>query len=185
MRLTKIAAILLLGIHLCCSVCQSAVFNYFINLSDKQVARAIDHAGYNDAELVEIAIPLNMPYLASHDNYERYDGSIEFNGLHYNYVKRKVSNDTLRLLCIPNEQKTELYSVKNDYAKQLSDVSSGKKSNEPTVKKGSFFSEYSKQSVQYTFTVINSSIQYNKSFKQTLLTDCFIDAPCKPPQAGI
>lgn len=183
--MTKIAAILLLGIHLCSSVCHSFVFNYFINLSDKQVVKQLNNAAYNDAELVEIAIPLNMPYLVSHDNYERYDGSIEFNGTHYNYVKRKVSNDTLRLLCIPNEQKTALYTVKNDYAKQLSDAPLGKKGNESTVKKSSFFGEYSNQSVQYNFTYLKATIQQNSIIQQALLTDCFIELPGKPPQATI
>lgn len=180
--MTKIAAILLLGIHLCSSICHSFVFNYFIDLSDKQVVEQLDNAAYNDAELVEIAIPLNMPYLVSHDNYERYDGSIEFNGTHYNYVKRKVSNDTLRLLCIPNEQKAALITVKNDYAKQLSDAPLGKKSNESTVKKSSFFSEYNNLSVQYNFTSIQAAIQQNSINKQALLTDCFIESPGKPPQ---
>ncbi|CAN5526375.1 hypothetical protein BH10BAC2_BH10BAC2_25310 [soil metagenome] len=185
MHLTKIAAILLLGIHLCSSICHSFVFNYFINLSDKQIVREIDNTGYNDAELVEIAIPLNMPYLVSRDNYERYDGSIEFNGTHYNYVKRKVSNDTLHLLCIANEQKTELYNAKYDYTKQLSDASSGKKSSGSSIKKSSFFSEYSNHPVQYNFTSIASVIQQNKACKQVLLADCFVDAPGKPPQVSI
>lgn len=181
----KIAAILLLVIHLCSSICHSIVFNYFINLSDKDIVRQLDNAAYTDAELVEIAIPLNMPYLVSRDKYERYDGSIEFNGTHYNYVKRKVSNDTLHLLCIPNEQKTELYSAKNDYTKQLSDASSGKKSSESSIKKSSFFSEYNNQPVQYNFTSTALFIQHKKSLNQTLLTDCFIDAPGKPPQISI
>jgi len=180
--LTKITAILLLSIHLCSSICHSLVFNYLIDLSDKQVVRQINNAAYNDAELVEIAIPLNMPYLVSRDNYERYDGSIEFKGTHYNYVKRKLSNDTLHLLCIPNGQKTELYTAKSHYTQQLSDAPSGKKSSESSIKKSSFFSEYSSQPLQYHFSLLRATVAQHNTVNLALLTDCFIESPCKPPQ---
>ena len=88
------------------------MFNYLINLSDNHTEQLLDKNTYNDAALVEIAIPLNMPYMSNQANYERYDGSIEINGMHYNYVKRKINNDTLHILCIPNEEKTQLHEAK-------------------------------------------------------------------------
>jgi hypothetical protein len=169
---------------LCSSVCYSFVFKYFISLSDKGAIAQIDKAAYEDAELVEIAIPLNMPYLQSQENYERCDGSIEFNGTHYNYVKRKASNDTLHLLCLPNTQKTQLYATKNDYAKQLSDASSNKKGNESSVIKSSFFNEYSYQSMQYDLTVFHTVVQHITD-TYPFLASCFIETAGKPPQSFI
>jgi hypothetical protein len=55
---------------------------------------------YSDEQLVEIRIPLNMPYYSDKD-YEAVYGETDFNGEHYQYVKRKVSANTLYLLCLP------------------------------------------------------------------------------------
>ena len=183
--MTKIGAILLLIVHLCSSVCYSFVFKYFISLSDKDAVAQIDKSAYKDAELVEIAIPLNMPYMQSQDDYERCDGSIEFNGTHYNYVKRKTSNDTLHLLCLPNSQKTKLYATKNDYAKQLSDAPSGKKGSESSAMKSTFFSEYSFQFMQYDLTLSHILINQHTTTKNPFLASCFIETAGKPPQSII
>lgn len=123
-----------------------------------------------------------MPYLVSHNNYERYDGSIEFNGTHYNYVKRKVSNDTLHLLCIPNQQKAALYTAKKDYALQVSDAASGEKNNATPVKKVAFFNEYSNESLQYYFALANTSTNQYAAANTAALADCFIELTGKPPQ---
>jgi hypothetical protein len=80
---------------------------------------------YNDEQLVEIRIPLNMPYY-SDKNYEEVYGETDFNGEHYQYVKRKVSDNTLYLLCLPNKEKTNLVKVKNEFTKAVNDIPGNK-----------------------------------------------------------
>ncbi len=60
----------------------------------------IDNDNYVDENLVEVKVPINMQYFANWKNYERCDGEIEYEGTHYNYVKRKLSNDTLSIASI-------------------------------------------------------------------------------------
>ena len=149
MPLKKTAAIFFILVHLCSSTCYSFFFNYFIQLSDTQLVQQLDTDNYKDADLVEIAMPLHMPYIINSNGYERYDGEIELNGAHYNYVKRKVSNDTLYILCLPNIQKAQVCAAKNDYTKQLSDIQSPKKSNESTAKKSLVLQEYNIHCIQF------------------------------------
>ena len=80
---------------------------------------------YSDEQLVEIRIPLNMPYY-SDKNYEEVYGETDFNGEHYQYVKRKVSDNTLYLLCLPNKDKTNIVKVKNEFAKAVNDIPGNK-----------------------------------------------------------
>jgi hypothetical protein len=56
---------------------------------------------------------------------------VELNGAHYNYVKRKVVNDTLILVCIPNETKNQIKSAEDEYFKNVNDLQNtgNKKSN--------------------------------------------------------
>jgi hypothetical protein len=80
---------------------------------------------YSDEQLVEIRIPLNMPYYSDKD-YEEVYGETDFNGEHYQYVKRKVSDNTLYLLCLPNKDKTSIVKVKNEFTKAVNDVPGNK-----------------------------------------------------------
>ncbi len=80
---------------------------------------------YSDEQLVEIRIPLNMPYYSDKD-YEEVYGETDFNGEHYQYVKRKVSDNTLYLLCLPNKEKTSITKVKNEFTKAVNDIPGNK-----------------------------------------------------------
>jgi hypothetical protein len=44
-------------------------------------------------------------------------GTIEVNGIEYKYVKRRIYNDSLELLCYPNTAKQKLQSAKTDFFK--------------------------------------------------------------------
>ena len=80
---------------------------------------------YSDEQLVEIQIPLNMPYYSDKD-YEYVYGETDWNGEHYRYVKRKVSGNTLYLLCLPNKEKTSILKVKNEFTKAVNDIPGNK-----------------------------------------------------------
>jgi hypothetical protein len=79
----------------------------------------IDAGHFTEANLVEIKIPLHMPYYADKD-YEVAYGETVINGTHYNYVKRKIVNNTLYLLCLPNTGKTKLVMAKTAIEKNNS-----------------------------------------------------------------
>ena len=80
---------------------------------------------YSDDQLVEIQIPLNMPYYSDKD-YENVYGETDWNGNHYRYVKRKVSGNTLYLLCLPNTEKNSIVKAKDEFTKSVNDVPANK-----------------------------------------------------------
>jgi hypothetical protein len=77
----------------------------------------LDKANYSEDELISIKTVLNLPYYTGSSSYERAYGSVNVNGIDYEYVKRRVLNDTLELLCLPNHAKTNLQTAKSDLAK--------------------------------------------------------------------
>lgn len=141
---------------------------------------ALDENKYDESNLVQIKLPLNLPYLTGRNNYERCDGNIVLNGIHYNYVKRLVQNDTMYLYCVPNQQKTTLNNIKTEYAKQSSDIPSGKKSEQPVAKR--IANEYNANIPQYNFFAFdNCAHQY--SFVQNSNTSTgFQTLPSQPPE---
>jgi hypothetical protein len=120
-----------------------------MNRSDRQITQELDNNKYNDHDLVEVKIPLHLSYVTSWADYQRVDGSMKVDGVFYNYVKRKVSNDTLYLLCLPNEKKTKLYLARNEYSKQSNDIPSNK-NERSTAKKINISSEYVQQMTEYS-----------------------------------
>ena len=97
------------------------LFSFLENKATSTLEQKIDADIFSDEQLVEIRIPLNMPYYSDKD-YEPAYGETEWNGKHYRYVKRKISGNVLYLLCIPHPEKNNLISAKNDFTKALNDV---------------------------------------------------------------
>jgi hypothetical protein len=82
----------------------------------------IDRQSYDDKDLLEIRVPVNLPYQTNASDFERIDGEISLNGVHYNYVKRKLYNDTLILLCIPNTEKTKVFNARETFFSLVNDL---------------------------------------------------------------
>lgn len=178
----KFVAILFIIVYLFNLVGYTLLFNYFIYQTNQQTVQQLDHGNYNESELIEIKVPLNLPYYTTLNEYERFDGEIELNNIHYNFVKRKVYNDTLYLLCLANYEKTELYKAKNEFAvNQANSKVPVKKGMDSWGKKISLEKEHKQQLLQYSVLQVNASSCRNKIYLFRLTT-CFIPFPAKPPE---
>lgn len=123
--LKKIAAILLLSVMVFNLAGYRWLFSAIERNATANLEQKISSGNYSDDQLVEISIPLNMPYYSDKE-YEHVYGETDWNGQHYRYVKRKVSGNTLYLLCLPNKEKTSIAEVKNEFTKAVNDVPSNK-----------------------------------------------------------
>jgi hypothetical protein len=111
---------------------------------DGKMIEKLDDDRYNTRDLVEVRIPLALPYVTGRGEYERFDGEVEVRGIHYTYVKRKLEKDTLFLLCLPNTAKSQLYAERNRYVMHSNDIPAEKNSHN-TGKKGVPSYEYDPQ----------------------------------------
>lgn len=100
------------------------------NKASDRLEAKLDKDQYDPNQLIEIRIPINLPYHNDWDQFERFKGEIELNGIHYSYVKRKVEKGELVLLCLPNSEKQMLSSARDQFFKLVNDLqqpSDGKK----------------------------------------------------------
>ena len=128
----QLAAILLIGILFFNWYGYQLLTAYWQQKADKTLIARLDRNDYDDAQLISIKVPLtNIDYYNSSTTFERVDGQIELNGVHYNYVKRRIYKGCLELLCIPNTTVTTLQKAKNEFFKQVNDLqqNQGKKNN--------------------------------------------------------
>jgi len=177
----KLAAILLLTLFLFNLVGYRLWFNFAQQQSDIQLETSLDHYQYNDADLITIKVPLSMPYQTVQSGFERVDGEISIKGKIYKYVKRRIDNGVLVLMCLPDQNKMRLQSAKNDYFKTTSDISQNDSSKKGDNAKTNVFknlvSDFDQQIDNYS-TLIPAII---KAGYCSAITDQLSSTPHTPP----
>ncbi len=118
----KLVALFFLSAHLFSLGGYQLLFNQMEQQAGKQFIAQLDEQTYNEDELIEIKVPIELPYMQNWDNYERYDGEVIVDGVHYNYVKRKLVNDSMSFLCLPNVEKNRLYNARETFFALVNDI---------------------------------------------------------------
>lgn len=151
--------------------------------ADAQLESRIDNSDYDESQLIEMRVPLNMAYQTRYTEFERHYGEITIDGKEYTYVKRKIAGDVLILKCIANESKQALRKTADGIVKsnsgQEQENNNGKKQN--TALKG-FSGEYDDKDqfchlTIFAQTLTGLSVRYASS-----LPDALIKTPHQPPK---
>jgi hypothetical protein len=188
LALKKIASILLLGILLFNWCGYRWVINLVQQQEDTKLEARLDRNEYDESQLIEIKVPVNMPYQTDWAGFERYDGEIEVNGIHYKYVKRKVQDGQLVLKCIPNQTKQRLESAKDDLFKISNDLqqdNAAKKSSTPvsTLVKNALGDYDNLQQLNIAALYAALSEQSYNVYQFSPVTDLQHSTPEQPPEA--
>lgn len=144
----------------------------------------LDNNKYDESQLISIKIPANLPYYTNSQHYERVDGQITINGKHYNYVKRRLFNDSLEYLCISSEEKTRLSHARDEFFKLINDLQhpqNKKSSNSITGK--NLLAEYCQHIISYRFECYDNILINHHSFYYTALLKPSLFSPEQPPDA--
>lgn len=111
----KLAAILLIGVFFFNWFGFRLLTGFMQHRADQHLEAKLDRNDYDERLLLEMRVPLNMPYQTASSGFERIDGEIEIDGIHYKYVKRKIENGELVLLCLPNQAKMRIQSARDEF----------------------------------------------------------------------
>lgn len=106
----------------------------------------LDDNDYTDSELISFKFPASqLGYYSNNASYDRVDGTVSIEGAQYNYVKRRIYNDSLELLCIPNRTVNRLQTARDDFFKLVNDLQHpghSKKTDSNTASFKGFHGEY-------------------------------------------
>jgi hypothetical protein len=143
----RIAAILLLSLLLFNWVGYEVYTAILQDRAEKIMAASLDQNNYTDADLISIKVPaVHLSSYVSSEEFQRVDGTIEIEGVQYNYVKRRYTNEgSLELLCIPNKTSTHLQTARNEFFKLVNDLQhpgQSKKSDQHNTSFKGFNAEY-------------------------------------------
>jgi hypothetical protein len=122
--LKKCAAILLLGILLFNGWGYRLLTSYMESRANHQLEVQLDNDQYDESQLVSIRIPATrLSYYNNSFQYERVRGEIEIRGLRYKYCKRRILNDSIEFLCIPNQAAMKMQTARDDFFQLMNDLS--------------------------------------------------------------
>lgn len=149
-----------------------------------RLEKKLDAGNYDHRDLVEVKIPLNLPYYTDRAEYETFYGEAEYQGKMYQYVKRKIAADTLYLLCIPHTEKNDLQIAKSDFFKTVNNLQHDgmpQKGNQPPAIKLMMSEFLQNDELSYSFSEENtplnlhsSEISYSSQFNPL--------TPAQPPE---
>ena len=124
-----------------------------VNNASQSLETALDKNNYNDDELISIKKPINLPYYNNTKEFARAYGEVEMNGVFYKYVKSRIHNDSLEMLCIPNSSKQQLLNSKDDFTRAVFDLQKDVNKKSPGSNKA------------FSFVKMLSEFEENKGFE--------------------
>lgn len=82
---------------------------------------SFDNGSYDQELTTLIKIPLAVPYATEQHEYQRVNGGFEHQGEYYKLIKQKLSQDTLYVICMKDQDSKKINRALKDYAKTLTD----------------------------------------------------------------
>lgn len=152
--------------------------------SNQQLELAFDNDDYDPFELITIKVPLSLPYMSDQSSFERVDGEINIDGKIYKYVKRKIYNGELILLCLQDNNKMKLLNAKEEffkYANDLLNIPSKKSGNNSSLPK-IVLSEYYSPSNEWKLPSLLMSRSSHNHYQTYYLPSGTHFKPEQPPE---
>ncbi|MDP3469739.1 MAG: hypothetical protein Q8S11_15465 [Daejeonella sp.] len=137
----KLTAIFFLLLFLFNIAGYKGLFFFLTQSADERLAEKIKDGSDLDKDLIMVKFPFNVPYLSDSKDFESMEGEVNVKGTIYKYVKRKISRDTLFLICIENKEKTLIEKKRAEYFNKVNDLdaNTSKKSGAKQVKVDYYF----------------------------------------------
>jgi hypothetical protein len=153
--------------------------------ADHHLEARLDNNDYDESQLIEIRVALDMPYQTSQSEFERHYGEIEIDGKSYTYVKRKIEDGYLVLKCIYNNSRDNIKSAGNDFYKMANGLdqnqSDKKQGNNSSVAKN-FWSEYDDHSNSFAINSLDNLSGIAFRTDPSSLYNTWQSTPKQPPK---
>jgi hypothetical protein len=183
----QVTAILLIAILFFNWYGYRIITSYLQKHADGQLVTKLDNHIYEESELIELRVELNVPYQNNQTEFERHYGEIEINGKFYTYVKRKIENGFLVVKCIPNSQKDKIKAASNDFLKMAigldQDHQTHKQSNH-SISIKNFLSDYDNHVCSWNIAFLNESHQHYFLTSASSLYTTYQLPMLHPPEGG-
>lgn len=162
------------------------VANYFDQKAAENFIAIIEEENYKEADLITLKTPVNLPYYANNAKFERVDGEMVINGVVYQYVQRRVYNDSIEIKVLANQERLHIKNAREDFYKLAQDLqkNSDHKKSTPIGKSASKFLTFDYISNWNQFEIIEHNLLNNTIggiYSDRLLSNS-LDIQLPPPK---
>lgn len=111
----RIATILLLTFLLFNWVGYWLLISWYESRESAGIQMRIDHQQYDRGQLVLLKVSAaSIPYSSGSTTFERVEGDLELGNIHYRYVLKRLYNDSIEFLCLPDSQTGRIRDAKSE-----------------------------------------------------------------------
>lgn len=159
------------------------VFVMLDNIASEKQDAKLDAGQYVEANLIEVRVPLNMPYQERVTEFERLYGEMTVDGVVYTYVKMKVDHNELILKCIPDVNRQQIKNSENNLAKANSsqDMDNNGKKHNTSFNKNTI-SDYDNKNQTYNLQANKLVVLLSYPDFTTSILKVSIAPPHQPPR---
>ena len=87
------------------------VFSLLQEQAGRQLSERLELDQVSDKEILEVKVPLNLPYPITSTGFERVEGVVKSGDRYYQLLKQKIENDTLTLVLVKDHKSNHLEDV--------------------------------------------------------------------------
>ncbi|HEY4285880.1 MAG TPA: hypothetical protein VGN00_02165 [Puia sp.] len=123
MLFRKIATILLLSFLFFNWVGYWLFISWFESHVKSQWELRLDNDQYDPSQLVLVRVSADrLPYSNPSTAFERADGQVDIGPIHYRYVGKRLYNDSLEFLCLPDRETSRLHTARDNFFSLVNDL---------------------------------------------------------------
>lgn len=147
--------------------------------------KSIDRRQYDPSRLIEISVPLDLPYSTDWASFEQVKGVISFEGVLYNFVERRYENGRMTYRCLPNQRGTEIQNARDYFYSLVYDLDKQEKGDSAPTQHAS-----KKLNIETTVDQVWSEADFAAKSSTLLgralsksMSDGHANLPLQPPEA--
>ncbi len=156
--------------------------------ASEHLEASLDNNDYDESELVEVRVPINLPYSTDWKEFQRIDGEIRLGDVLYKYVKRKVEHGQLVLLCLPDKSRMAVRTARDKFFLLVNDLQQESHSKDAKVPSGhsfkNLFTEYWQQDNNWVLAGLDGAIQEYGPVPSFSCLSATVLPPSQPPDRG-
>lgn len=182
--LRKYQSIALLLVLLFNVVGYRAWFYYVEMKADLAMETRLDNGQYDENKLIALSVSLDNPYQLEQKSFERVSGEICFEGKIFKYVKRRVFEGKLVVLCIPDDHRMALSNAKSAFGNAVNSLPNNRNTSphsgfQKNIQGSDYINEWANGK---TWQIAHESLEY---YVMPLVgfSEPHIATPGKPPQS--
>lgn len=114
---------MLLGLFLFNGVGYRVLNDYLQDRATRQMEAKLDKYQFQEDQLLCLKVPAtHLSYYNTVTDFERINGRVDIDGVPYQYVARRIVNDSAEYLCIPNLAALDLRTGRDNWYGQVNDL---------------------------------------------------------------